>query len=50
MNSVQPHSGGKFQLQTKILTEDNPQDLERIVNDYLEILASGHSLSNSKVA
>lgn len=39
MNSVQPHSGGKFQLQTKILTEDNPQDLERIVNDYLEILA-----------
>ena len=39
MNSVQPHSGGKFQLQTKILTEDNTQDLERIVNDYLEILA-----------
>lgn len=39
MNSVQPHSGGKFQLQTKILTEDNPQDLERIVNSYLEILA-----------
>ncbi len=39
MNSVQPHSGGKFQLQTKILTEDNPQDLERIVNAYLEILS-----------
>ncbi len=39
MNSVQPHSGGKFQLQTKILTEDNPQDLERIVNSYLEILS-----------
>lgn len=36
MNLVQPHSGEEFQLQTKILTEDNPEDLERIVNAYLE--------------
>lgn len=39
MNLQQPYSGEAFQLQTKILTEDNPHDLERIVNDYLEILA-----------
>ena len=39
MNLQQPYSDEAFQLQTKILTEDNPHDLERIVNDYLEILA-----------
>lgn len=39
MTLQQPYSGDTFQLQTKILTEDNPHDLERIVNDYLEILA-----------
>lgn len=39
MNLQQPYSDEVFQLQTKILTKDNPHDLERIVNDYLEILA-----------
>lgn len=39
MTLQQPNSCETFQLQTKILTEDNPHDLERIVNDYLEILA-----------
>lgn len=39
MNLQQPNSCETFQLQTKILTEDNPQDLERIVNAYLEVLS-----------
>ena len=39
MNLQQPYSDEALQLQTKIMTEDNPHDLERIVNDYLEILA-----------